>query len=90
MNYTKEQKAHVKKFVYAFKVTDKQGGSFQINFTDSVTKTLPMSDDLETLFNRINKPEISYIEQYYVSKDDSEKYCFKFEEMDEKKWRNKK
>jgi len=89
MDFSKEQRSHVRKSVYAFKVTDNDGGSFSIDFTDSISKTEPMSYELENLLIRITREDMSYVEQYYESKDDSDRYGFKFEELNEKQWRNK-
>lgn len=90
MDFSKEQRAHVRKNVYSFKVTDNEGGSFSIDFSNYISKTLPMSDKLESLFNRITEESVTYVEQYFESKDESEKNGFKFEELNEKQWKNKK
>lgn len=90
MDFSKEQRAYVRKNVYAFKVTDKNGASFYIDFSGYVEHSTGMSDELEKLFKSVTDPDMSYVEQFYESKDESEKNSFTFKEFDEKSWRNKK
>lgn len=90
MEFSKEQRAYVRKNVYAFEVTDKNGASFYIDFGGNVEHTTGMTDELEKLFKEITQPDVSYVQQYYDSKEESEKHSFKFKEFDEKNWKNKK
>lgn len=90
MNFSKEQRSYVRNNVYAFKVTDKNGASFYVDFGGYIEHTTGMSDELEKLFKSVTSTDMGYTEQYFESKHESEKNSFTFEEFNEKSWRNKK
>lgn len=85
MDISKEQRKHVRKHVYAFKVSDSIG-SFTITFSDNVTKLIPMTDKLNKLFVEVIEQE-SFVEQFYTAKLGSELNKLQFIEYDEQAWR---
>lgn len=88
MGYSKEERAHVRKNIYGFKVTDKEGSSFYIDFKNWIEKSDGITKDLESFYNKI--VEMTYVEQFYESKEEGEKKWFKIIEYDESMWKNKK
>lgn len=83
--YTKEERTHVRKNVYAFKISN--ADEFIIFYWHGFADTNVFKDsDLDALY--ITIMNLEFIQQYYICKKVASENNFGFEEFGEKSWKN--
>lgn len=84
--YTKEERAHIRKYVYAFKVSNSVGEFLIFYWHGFLRMQFVTGSDLARLYHRV--VDSDFVEQYYECKKYASENNFLFEEYGKNDWKN--
>ena len=84
--YTKEERTHVRKNVYAFKISNSAGEFLIFYWHDFSRMLLDTGSTLGILYSTIK--DLDFVDQYYSCKKYASENNFLFEEYGKNDWKN--